>query len=49
MPEYSLVFPKILCGLMPDEPVARVVLSDDVARSEGESLLAGGDPSIGVR
>ncbi len=38
--EYLLVVAKLLCGLEPEEPIARRVPIDDHARSQAEELLA---------
>ncbi|GJL83483.1 MAG: hypothetical protein DHS20C01_31170 [marine bacterium B5-7] len=37
--EYVLVLSKIVCGLTPDVPIARLVAVDELAKSEAEKLL----------
>ena len=39
LPEYDLILPKLMCGLIPVEPVNRFVTLDEEERAEAELLL----------
>lgn len=39
IPEYDLLFPKLLCGLMPAQPVKRFITLTDVEKAEADTLL----------
>jgi hypothetical protein len=39
LPEYDLVFPKLLCGLLPEDPVDRFVELTELDKTEANQLL----------
>jgi hypothetical protein len=39
IPEYDLVFPKLLCGLLPEDPIDRFVELTDFDKAEADQLL----------
>lgn len=40
IPEYDLVFPKVLCGIHPTEPVKRFIRLTDVEKAEANEMLS---------